>query len=91
MAINKKLKLLLKHATEIISFYEKDHSSTYTISPYVDPYEGGSEVVTIYISADLEDGLKWEFLEPLSNYCISKNLAWKIFTQDDKYVIEIQN
>ena len=90
MAITKKLKALINHATQVVSFFEEIHSSIYTIIPYVDLSEVDTETVTITFNHDLEDGLSWQFLEPVSTYCVQKNIAWKIFVQDNKFSIELR-
>lgn len=87
--INPKLKQLIKHSAEVLALYQvKNNDDTVEIVTYMDELEKGSEVVTIIFKNVTSFG--WEFLEPLSNYCIAKEVSWNIDIQDEQLTITLQ-
>jgi len=85
MYCNPKLKRLLKQAGEIISIFQNTKDApqcpTFQLHPFMEPGEKDSEVVTIVFQNIGE--LEWNFLEPLSKYCIDRNVSWTIRVEDE--------
>jgi hypothetical protein len=87
--LNTKLKNLIKHATEVILMFQKVGTcDRFELIPFTDSDTDGCEQVTIIISGSYL--LDYEFLEPLSTYCVRKDISWSIRQEDqNKFYIEL--
>jgi hypothetical protein len=86
---NSKLTKLSKYSGEILAMYQT-HSNDVSIevTPFMEQSEPGSEVVTIHFKNT--SVFNWKFLEPLSKFCINKNLFWEIYFEDNDLFLNIE-
>ena len=84
----KNLTLLLATSLELINLHIKDNSgSEYTIIPFYEQMERGSESVTISISNLYE--FDYEFLEPLAKKLAPTKIKWNVQYEDGKYKVTL--
>ena len=86
-----KLKTLLRTAADVIDLFLqdiciKDNYPDFTITPFYDPTEKNSEVVTINVN---RWELGWEFLEPLATKLKDTNIAWAIGREEKGFYINL--
>lgn len=89
MYCNPTLKKLIKQAADIIIAFQSTEDSSqcpiFELYPFMEPGEKDSEVVSIIFKNINE--LNYQFLEPLSAYCVQKEISWTIRTEDNKDIV----